>query len=148
MLIRRTNGSFPMARLRNEVDRVFGDFYETLAAGNPLSVMGRREFPAVNVWEDDQSLYAEAELPGLTMDDLEVFVLGDELTIKGKRPEEDTADVTHHRRERGVGSFSRVLRLPVQVDAEKVEATLRDGVLSLTMPKPQAVLPRKIEVKS
>lgn len=148
MLIRRANGGYPITRLRNEMDRLFGDFYETLAAGDPFGIVGRRAFPAVNLWEDDKTLYAEAELPGLTMDDLELYVLGDELTIKGSRQAAQTEDVTYHRRERGVGPFSRMLRLPVQVNAEKVQATLHDGVLSITLPKEQAAVPRRIEVKS
>ena len=56
--------------------------------------------------------------------------------------------VTFHRRERGVGKFSRVLHLPVEIDADKVKATLWHGVLTITLPKAQAVLPRKIEVQS
>lgn len=148
MLIRRTNGSYPVARLRNEMDRLVGDFYETLAGADPFGLVGRHAFPAINLWEDDKTLYAEAEIPGLTMDDLEIYVLGDELTIKGSRQAIETSDATYHRRERGVGPFSRVLRLPVPVDGEKVEATLRDGVLSITLPKEQAAVPRRIEVKS
>ena len=148
MLIRRSNGSYLIARLRNEVDRLFGDFYETVAGGVPFGITGRHAFPAMNVWEDDKNLYAEAELPGLTLNDLEIYVLGDELTVKGGRPASEVKDVTYHRQESGVGPFSRVLRLPLAVDGDKVEATLRDGVLSITLPKEQAAVPRRIEVKS
>ena len=105
-------------------------------------------FPALNVWADDDALYVEAEIPGLPLDALELSVMGDELTISGDRHEVIEDGVTHHRRERGTGPFSRVVRLPVPVDAEKVEAKLEHGVLLVTLPKAEAVRPRKIEVKA
>ena len=142
MMLRRIN--FPVVRFRSDVDRWFDNFFEDA----PVSrAFGRRTFPAINVWEEGDSLYAEAEVPGLSMDDLEVFVQGDELSIKGTRKDLEAEGTTYHRRERGVGSFSRVLHLPVDIDADQVKAALRHGVLSITLPKAQAVLPRKIEVK-
>jgi HSP20 family protein len=126
------------------VDRLFEDFFEGVPAALPF---GRRPFPTLNIWEDDTKLHVEAELPGLKLDDLELYVDGTELTIKGQRQKSLEEGATFHRRERGVGPFTRVIQLPVEVDAEKVQATLRDGILTLTLPKAQAVLPRRIEVK-
>ncbi|MBI4718610.1 MAG: Hsp20/alpha crystallin family protein [Planctomycetes bacterium] len=126
------------------MDRLFNDLLECTPPAAPV----RGTFPQVNVWEDSDSLVAEAEIPGLTMQNVEVFVLGDELTIQGKRGETSGEGVTYHRRERGLGEFSRVLRLPVAIDADKVSAELRDGVLTIRLPKAQAALPRKIQVKS
>jgi len=143
-LFRIDNGTHPVMRLRNEMDQLFNGLLED----RPNAVFGRRVFPAFNVWEDDSRFFAEAEIPGLTMDDVEVVVMGNELTVKGERKDAARAGVTHHRRERGVGSFARTLRLPVEIDTDKVEATLRKGVLTITLPKAQGVLPRKIEVKS
>jgi len=105
-------------------------------------------FPAVNIWEDENSLYAEAELPGVKMEDIEISVVGNELTLKGERKPFAGDDGKYHRRERGVGSFTRVLHLPLDIDAEKVEATLRNGVLLIHLPKAAAALPRKIEVRA
>jgi len=121
---------------------------ETIPVPDAFGMLGRRPFPAVNTWEDETAVYAEAELPGLAMGDIEVTVMGDELTIKGERKDLEKEGATYHRRERGVGIFSRVLRLPVQIDADKVEATLRDGVLTIKLPKAQSALPRRIELKS
>ncbi len=146
MVLCRMNGTYPVRSLRQEMDRVFNDVFEGVASGFTPAVFGRRVFPAFNLWEDDLTLFAEAEVPGLRMDDLEVFVNGDELTVKGERKPGEEEGVTYHRRERGVGTFSRGLRLPVEVDAEKVEASLRDGVLTIRLPKAQAVIPRKITV--
>lgn len=147
MVLTRIGLGRPVVRLRGDADRWFNNLFENTPFGDSSACCGRRSFPALNVWEDAQTLYAEAEIPGLTMDEIEVLVHGEELTIKGERKGTDAEDVTYHRRERGVGSFSRVLRLPVAVDAENVSAQLRDGLLTITLPKAQAALPRKIEVK-
>ena len=146
MMLRRI--SFPVVRFRSDMDRLFDNVFDGFQADRIFGGCGRRTFPAINVWEEGNNLYAEAEVPGLSMDDLEVFVQGDELSIKGQRKDAATEDQTYHRRERGVGNFSRVLHLPVGIDADKVKAVLRHGVLTITLPKTQAVLPRKIEVKS
>ncbi len=147
MLARRINGSHPINRLRGEMDRLFDDVF----AGVPSMAFGRSAapvFPALNVWEDADHFFVEVELPGLTMEDVELLITGDELAIKGERKDTAGQDDTYHRRERGTGRFSRVLRLPVDVQADKVTATLRDGVLLITMPKAEEVRPRKIEVKA
>jgi len=146
-LLRINHTAPPLLRLRDEMDQLFNEVFEARPFTG-FGGFGRRAFPAFNVWEDDTSLFAEAEIPGLTMDDLELVVVGNELTVKGERQDVAREGITHHRRERGVGAFARTLRLPVDIDADKVQATLRDGVLTVTMPKAQAVLPRKIEVKS
>lgn len=144
MFARMLDGRYPVLRLRDEMDRLFEDFFENVPSVGPF---GRRAFPAFNIWEEDAKLYLEAELPGLKLDDIELYMDGNELTVKGQRQDAGDEGVSFHRRERGVGPFSRVVRLPVEVDAEKVEATLRDGVLTITLPKAQAALPRRIEVK-
>ena len=131
MVLCRINNAYSGLRLRGEMDRLFEGFLE----GGPAAVFGGRSFPAF-----------QAELAGVKLEDLEVYVIDDELTVKGERTNTEREGVTYHRRERGVGPFSRVLRLPVEVDADKVEATLRDGVLTIKLPKADAVLPRRIEV--
>jgi HSP20 family protein len=110
--------------------------------------MTGRGFPAVNVWEDENNLFVEAEVPGLKAEDLDVTVVGDELTIKGERTEDGPAEGAFHRRERGVGSFTRIVRLTSEVDADRVQASLAEGVLLLTLPKAETAKPRKIKVKS
>ncbi len=105
-------------------------------------------FPALNVWQDGDNLLAEAELPGVKSEDLEISVVGSELTIHGRRPESNDEGTSFHRRERGAGEFTRVVRLPVEVDPDKVQASLQDGVLRLTLPKAEAAKPRKIQVNA
>jgi HSP20 family protein len=147
MFVRRINGRHPLNQLRDEMDRVFENFSEGFP-GRSFGWRAAPTYPALNIWEDEHSLYAEAELPGLKMEDLELLVVGNELTVKGQRKDEQPEGTTYHRRERGVGSFSRVVRLPIDIDADKVEATLKDGVLLITLPKAEKAKPRKVQVKA
>ncbi len=98
------------------------------------------------MWEYGDHLYAEAELPGLKSEDLDVSVVGGDLTIRGHRGSEPQEGTSYHRRERGTGEFTRVLRLPIEVDADKVEATLTNGVLLVKLPKAESAKPKKIKV--
>jgi HSP20 family protein len=142
----RTGNLFPFSQLRQEVDRALSSAL-TGAPGAWLPEFAQsRVFPALNVWEQADELFVEAELPGLKADDLDISVEGDVLTIKGQRGEAAPQGATFHRRERGVGPFSRVLRLPVPVDADRVRAAFRDGVLLVTLPKAEEAKPRKIKV--
>lgn len=145
MLARRTNGLHPLGQLKAEMDRLWGDFLSAPLAWQRTGGAGRA-FPALNVWEEGDHLVAEAELPGMKTEDVEVAVVGNELTIKGRRGESAPEGVVHHRRERAVGEFTRSLRIPVEVDSSKVQAEMRDGVLRVTLPKAEAAKPRKIKV--
>ncbi len=140
--------SQPLGQLRDEVDRLYNDFMGTLSQFPTPSFVGRRGFPALNVWETIDAVHVEAELPGLNTEDLEISVVGKDLTLKGERNTESTEGVTYHRRERSVGSFTRHLKLPADVKADAVQATLRDGVLQITLPKDQESRPRKIVINA
>lgn len=83
----------------------------------------------------------------MKIEDIEVLVVGHEMTVKGERKDAKRDGVTFHRRERGVGTFTRTLRLPSDVDTNKVEAAMKDGVLTITLPKAETAKARKIEVK-
>jgi HSP20 family protein len=146
MLLSRINNEVPVDRLRAHMDRVFHDFFGN---GPNLEPFGARVFPAVNLWEDDQAVFVEAELPGIKLEDLELTMENNELTIKGQRlVEHKDESPVYRRRERGQGAFARTMRLPVDIDAENVSANLRDGVLTVTLPKAEAVRPRKIEIQA
>ena len=147
MIVRRANGAHPLTGFRDELARTFDRVFEDMWGWSD-AWLGTRTFPALNVWEDEGHLYVEAELPGLKMDDLEVLVVGNELTIKGEVKSAQDEKLSCHRCERRSGSFTRVIRLPTPVDADKVEAALQDGVLTVTLPKAEAAKPRKIAVKT
>ena len=134
----------PFHQLRNEVDRLLTGFLGPAADGFLPAVF--RSQPAVNVWEQQEALKVEMELPGIKSEQLDISVAGGELSIKVNRPDVDQEGVTYHRRERPVGAFSRIVRLPMEVDADRVEADLRDGVLTITLPKAENAKPRKINV--
>lgn len=136
----------PARSLRDEFDRLFGDLF---SAGQwPGWAASGSAYPAVNVWETEDAMMIEAETPGLRDEDLEISVVGNQLAIKGRRPEPARDGAAVHRRERPQGEFARTLRLPVDVEAGQTQATLKDGVLSIRLPKAAASKPRKVPVSS
>ncbi|HUP28485.1 MAG TPA: Hsp20/alpha crystallin family protein [Chloroflexia bacterium] len=137
--INRTQGSLwrEMAQLQNEMSRLASRQTET------------SNFPALNLWATQDSAVLTAELPGIDMQDLELTVVGDTLTLRGKRaPEQLQEGNSYHRRERGWGNFARLVQLPYRVEQEEVSANYKNGVLSITLPRAHADRPRKIEVKT
>ncbi len=147
MLTSRYNEALPINRLRGAMHRLFEEVLEDSASSHSGHSQAAT-FPALNVWEDTSSVFVEAELPGLTLEDIEVLVTADELTVKGNRQGVMSEKQVYHRQERGTGAFSRTLRLPLSLSTDKVSATLRDGVLLVTIPKAEDVRPRKVEVKT
>ena len=106
-------------------------------------------YPPLNLWEDDDNLYVEAELPDLELSDLEILVTGDnQLSIKGERKPAEQEKGMWHRQERGHGGFSRMGELPQYVDSDKVTAESKLGVLTVTLPKRKELEARRIEVKT
>lgn len=104
-------------------------------------------FPATNAWQDDANVHVEAELPGMELSDLEIYVMGgNQLMIKGERKAPQVDKAIWHRQERGFGAFTRVLELPIDVDADQVQARLVNGVLSVKLPKSAAAKPKKIPI--
>ncbi len=106
-------------------------------------------YPPLNVWEDDNNLYVEAELPDLELTDLEIIVNGDNhLSIKGERKQPEQGDGMWHRQERGHGSFWRMGELPQYVDSDKVTAEFKHGVLTITLPTRKEAKARRVEIKA
>ena len=102
----------------------------------------------VDIWSDADHIYLEAEMPGLTKDDVEISVESGVLSIKGQKSREEIKeDHTHHLEERYYGSFNRSFTLPSTVDPEKVQATLKNGVLRVVLDKREEVKAKRIEVK-
>jgi HSP20 family protein len=135
-------GFAPLLRLQDQMNRLFENYLDYAPPQRPYSAT----YPAVNIWEDGNYAYLEAELPGMSMNDIEVLVMGNELTLNGQRKSGESADASWQRRERGQGSFSRTMTLPWEVDADKVEARLNDGILTVKLPKCESCKPKKIKV--
>lgn len=131
-------------RLKREVNRLFGDF---MSGGVP-SMVSSGVFPALNVNEDSEKYYVEAELPGIKPEDLEVSVEGKTLTLRGERKSDAVENASYHRRERRWGRFQKALTLPLDLNAESVTAEFKDGVLKLVLPKAEKAKPKKIAVKT
>jgi len=132
-----------MQQFQGDMNRLFGRW------GDGGSGAGIEVFPAFNVWEEGEDLYVEAEVPGLDLKDLEIFVTGgNHLTIKGERRLSTNAKGLWHRQERAVGTFTRALTLPYPVDPDKVDARLENGVLLLKLTRHESARPRKIQVKA
>jgi HSP20 family protein len=133
-----------MNRLYDEMSRMF----ERRGKTGLRSAAGA-SYPPINVWEDQDQLFVEAELPGFELADLEIYVTGEnQLSIKGERKQPVVEGAVWHRQERGYGSFNRLFELPGGVDSNQVTAQFQNGVLTIALPKRQDVKPRKIEVKS
>jgi HSP20 family protein len=147
-MVYRRNGLNPVTQLRDEMDRLVGDFFAPLAGGTALrSGVAAQGYPALNVWEEGDVIHVEAEVPGLKSEDLDISVVGNEVTLRGKRSEGTPAGAVYHRQERGVGEFNRLLRLPVELNPERVEASLKDGILLIKLPKAESAKPKKIKVE-
>ena len=140
--------------LRTEMDRLFDEFYGDEFSLRPLfeGVEGQGDFaPKMDIDETEKEITVSAELPGLKPKDVDISLDDNILTIRGeKRAEMEDKDKHSYHVERTYGSFARSVRLPGQVEAEKIEANLKDGLLKITLPKSQEAQEksRKIPIKS
>jgi HSP20 family protein len=130
--------------LRREMDDLF-DQFAGRENGGALAAFA----PRVNVAETEKNYDVTVDLPGLKPEDFEVEVRDGNLWLSGHRKqEEETQGKTYHRVERSYGEFRRVIPLAADVDAAKIEAEYKDGVLKITVPKNEAAQPKKIQVKA
>ena len=106
-------------------------------------------YPPLNIYEEPDRLLITAELPGVRVEELDLSIEGDTLTLQGKRDNRQSEPgVSYHRREIESGSFSRAIALPVKVDTERVAAKFTNGVLTITLMKAAAATPRQIKVSA
>jgi HSP20 family protein len=137
------NRRHPLGTLWREINQVQDEFAKWFgqAVTSPSG-------PVMNVWEDENAVFAEVDLPGVDAAKLEITVTeGNQLTVQGERATPTIPGVSWIRQERPFGKFVRVVELPTLVNAENVEAKYENGVLRLTLPKHEAAKPRKIVVK-
>ena len=146
-LMKRRDEGHPLSLLQREMNRVFQGFFDDdwmVAPFNRLAGWA----PALDVAETDDAVVVKAEIPGMESKDLDISMSGDVLTLKGEKKEEkEEKTKTFHRVERSYGAFSRSVRMPCPVDAGKVEATYKDGVLRISLPKKEEAKTRSIAVK-
>jgi HSP20 family protein len=140
----------PVFGLRNEIDRLFDDFFFGDGFGAlERRIVGPRAFaPAIDMKETDASLLVEVELPGLKANEVDVQIEDGILVLRGERKQEKEEKTRlWHRSERFWGKFERRIPLPEYAEAEKVDATCKDGVLLVTIPKKAGVKPKSISIK-
>ena len=141
--------------LHRELDRFFGDALPRWKS--PFSRMSlpglaaAHTYPLMNAYDEDNALHVEALAPGIDPASLKITVVNNQLTIGGEKPAlpTDCAEKKtdgYYRNERAGGQFIRSMTLPVEVDADKVEAAYKDGVLHITLPKAEAAKPKQIAV--
>lgn len=132
-----------LVSLRDDMDRLFRSFF-----GGPLEEVEGFWAPVIDIEEDNDSYYVRAEVPGIKKEEIKISVRGNALSLSGERKQEsETKNKTFHRVERSYGRFKRTISLPSEIDAEKVKATYKDGILTVTLPKPESMKPKEIEVE-
>jgi HSP20 family protein len=105
--------------------------------------------PRLDMYEEENELVVKAELPGIRKKDMDIRLDGDVLTIKAEKKEEkEVKEDTYHAHERRFGQYVRYMTLPVRVDAEKVTASLKKGLLEIRLPKAEAPTTKQIEIKT
>ncbi|WP_448873315.1 Hsp20/alpha crystallin family protein [Desulfobulbus propionicus] len=125
----------------DELSRSYGEKGKAQARANV--------YPPLNIYEEPDRLIVTGELPGVKVEDLNLSIEGDTLTLQGKRENLQTEPgISYHRREIESGSFSRAIALPVKVDAEHVAAKLTNGILTIVLMKASEVAPRQIKVSA
>lgn len=137
----RASRGLPVSSLRRELDRLFGDL-ERAPSFASLNT------PTVTFEDTGEALTLRAELPGLTEKEIDISVTANALTVKAERKVEAPEGYAVHRRERQSFSFTQSYELPARVDPEKVQASLKQGVLTLTLPKAAEAQPKRVTVSA
>ena len=144
-LMNRPNPLFRDAGLPTEVERLFRDVFDTTRAPATAGAFA----PALDVEETEDGFTLLVELPGVAVEDVDITLEENVLTISGERSFYAGREVDSFRRvERSFGRFHRAVRLPDRVAADRVEAGYRDGLLTITVPKAEEAKPRRIEVRA
>ena len=133
------------SEIQTEMNRLFDSFF-----GRPsqmTSGMERVWAPAVDVYETKEDLVITADLPGLNEKDIHLSITGDILALRGERRfNPEVKQESYYRGERWFGRFERALPLPIPVQADKVKASYRDGVLTIKLPKTEEIKPKEIKI--
>jgi HSP20 family protein len=137
---------WPLRRLQDEIDRLFEEPFGGWLAPTPdvLEAWG----PAVDVDEDKDNVFVRAELPGMKKEEIGVSMIGEMLNITGERKEEtEFKGAKSYRKERYFGRFHRSILLPAAVEAAKIEAHYKDGILTVTCPKTEEAKRKQVDIK-
>jgi HSP20 family protein len=135
----------PIARFHDEIDDLLGSFFGDWE----MPLLSRGRWPAVDIAEDENEFVVKAEVPGCKAEDIDVSVHDNRLTISGeKKKEEEKKEKGYYHVERSYGSFRRDLNLSSNVDTNKIEATCKEGLLTIRLPKTEKSKATKVKIKS
>ena len=147
MAIERWHPLTELMSLRQAMDRLFEDSF--VRPSRALATFGESATPALDVYQTPTEIVVKAAMPGVKPEDVNIDITGETLTIRGEsKVEEETKKEDYLYQERRYGVFSRSVVLPSGLKSDKAEATMEDGVLTLTIPKAEEVKPKAIKVKS
>jgi HSP20 family protein len=133
-----------MMTLREAMDRLFDDAFT-----RPFSTSGDSVIPAIDLYQNADEVVVKAALPGLEAKDVQISVTADTLTLRGEiKHENEQKEVTYHIREHRYGMFERSVMLPTDVQTDKAKADFENGILTITLPKAEAVKPKTITIKA
>ena len=139
----------PLVRLRDEMDNLFERFFGEGWAPSALRDWTGGMGPLLDMSETESDIAIKAELPGVDPKDVDIRIEGNMLTIRGeKKQEKDERQKDYHRVERRYGGFQRTIQLPASIDANKVDASYKDGILTVKISKRADAKPKKIDVRS
>ena len=142
---RHRRSSHEMEPFRREMDRLWSQLLGETPGGE---LPGEGWLPPLDISETEHNLILEAELPGLDVKDIDINLTGDILTIKGEKKQERKEDGKHfHCSECHIGSFQRSLRLHVNVQADKIDASFDKGILKVILPKTEEAKEKEIKIK-
>lgn len=106
------------------------------------------KYPPMNLREDSNNLFLDVKIPGLDIDNININIKDNTLSIRGEKPSPEAVNPKdYHRRERVAGNFIRAVELPMHVDADKVKADYENGIMTITLPKAESAKPKRIDVK-
>lgn len=132
-----------MMTLREAMDRLFDDAFT-----RPVSLSGAAAaLPAVEMYQTNDDVVVRATLPGFKPEDVQLSFTAGVLTLRGESKQEENKDATWYIREYRYGSFERSISLPVEVQSDKARAEFQNGILTVTLPKAEAVKPKTINIK-
>jgi HSP20 family protein len=140
---------YPLEAVQNQMNRLFNSVGRwPMGSDSNSDWMSQRWMPAIDIEEDKDRVMVEVEVPGLSKDDLNVFVQGGELVIQGEKKQEKRGKENGwSRSERSFGSFYRSVSLPSGIDESRAEANYKNGVLELSFPKKEEARPKSINIQ-
>jgi HSP20 family protein len=147
MAIERWHPFTELMSLRQAMDRLFEDSF--VRPSHVLTSLGEVAAPALDIYQTPNELVVKAALPGVKPEDVNIDITGETLTVKGEhKAEQEIKKEDYLYQERRYGSFSRSVVLPSGLKPDKTEATMEDGILTLTIPKAEEIKPKAIKVKA